>query len=579
MGFNGSINASYGQGVYHKANAGININYRKEKVNFYANYNHSDRKGFNHLVLTRRFYTGKAFESPFSKYDQDHNSKFPYQNHLASFGMDYKISPRTTTGFGVSGILSRMTPSGVVTSVETDTSNKVSSSFRTINTAETKWGNVSVNAFIRQVLDSAGSDISVDLDYAIYPSTSSQQLVTDYYNSEGAQSRPTYILKGDVGGSTQIQSVKADYSHPIGKTMRLEAGLKSSYVRTDNEPIFYDISDANDPIYDTGKSNHYIYRENINAAYLSADREGDKWSYKAGLRAEQTNINGLQVITNEQMKNTYIKLFPSLAIQRSLNKNNSLGLTLSRRIQRPNYHQLNPFRYYMDPSTYTEGTPTLRPEISYSAELSHTFKQQFLTTFSYSLTNDVIIQVLLPTPGNITVQTNRNLATMHQYNLSGAYPFKFYPWWQGLVNANGYYRSYTGNLANTDLDKGLPAYDFNISNKFSLPKNMTAEITLNYNSKLLEGFMEMDPIWMLNVGMQKSFWQKRGTVRLGATDIFWHGYPKAVSYYSNYNENFVAKRDTRVVTAALTYRFGKNTVAPIQKRQSGAEEEKSRVGG
>jgi hypothetical protein len=579
MGFNGSANASYGQGIYHKAGAGINMNYRKERINLYGNYNYSNREGFNHLVLTRRYYTGKAFESPFISYDQDHYSVFPFQTHSAGAGIDYKISSRTTTGLNVSGISSLHNSSSVVSSVQTDTNRLRIASFRTANTGKTTWSNFSANAFVKHTIDSAGKEITADLDYAIYPSTNSQLLHTDYFNGEGAPDGLPYILKGDVASMTEIKAFKSDYVHPLSRSTRLEAGVKVSFVKTDNEPIFYDISNADNPIYDTGKSNHYIYRENINAAYLNATKDGEKWSFQGGLRAEQTNVRGLQTITDELMKNTYLKLFPSLGINRKLNPRHDIGLTLSRRIQRPNYFQLNPFRYYMDPSTYTEGTPTLRPATSYSAELSHTFKQQFHTTIGYSITKDVIIEVLLPTPGNITVQTNRNLGTMHYYSLSGAYPFQFFKWWNSVLNFNAYYKRYVGNLANTDLNKGKPAYDCNFTNRFTLPKNMSGEISMNYYSPILEGFMEMETIWMLNLGLQKNVLDKRGTIRLNATDIFWHGYPKAISYYSNYNENFVAYRDTRVVYASLTYRFGKNTVAPIQKRQSGVEEEKSRIGG
>jgi outer membrane receptor protein involved in Fe transport len=578
LGFNGSASASYGRGYYHKAGAGVNINYRNEKLSLYSSYNYSDREGFNHLVLTRRFYTGNAFESPFSKYDQDHNAVFPVRNHVASFGADYKISPKTNTGINLSGTLGRLDSRSLVHSTETDTNGKIASSFQTLTEGFNQWGSFAANAYVKHTIDSSGKEITMDLDYAIYPTVDMQHLNTDYYTAEGVVSRPTYILKGDVRGQTQIRSIKSDYVQPLGKGRQLEAGIKSSFVTTDNEPIFYDVSNVATPIYDTGKSNHYVYNENINAAYLNASQEGEKWSFQLGLRAEQTNVHGEQLITHDVMKTSYLKLFPSLGMQRQLNKNNTLGLTLSRRIHRPNYDQLNPFRYYMDPSTFTEGNPFLIPEISYSAELSHTFKQKFVTSLSYSRTKDVITEVLLPYPGNVTVQTTRNISTMDDYSLSCAYPFQLYKWWSAMINYSLYYSHYNGTFENTTLNKGKPAYNLNISNRFTLPMNTTGEVSFVYNAPRVYGFMELAPTWMLNAGVQKSILNKRGTIRLNASDIFWHGYPKAVSYYSNYNENFVAYRDTRVVMLALTYRFGKNTVAPVQKRNSGVEEEKNRIG-
>jgi outer membrane receptor protein involved in Fe transport len=578
LGFNGSVNASYGRGYYHKVNTGVSINYRNEKISLYSNYNYSDREGFNHLVLTRRYYTRKAFESPFSKYDQDHDAVFPFKTHSAGGGLDYKISSKTSVGFGLSGSLSRLDSRSIVHSTETDTNNKVASSFRTINDAGSRWGNFSANAYLKHTLDSTGKEISVDMDYARYPSLNNQQLNTDYFNAEGNMSRPTYILKGDIEGYTQIAAIKSDYVHPLSKGRRLEAGVKSSYVITDNEPIFHDISNAGAPIYDTGKSNHYIYRENINAAYVNANKDGEKWSYQLGLRIEQTILKGEQLITHDVMRRNYARLFPSAAVQRTINQSHTLGISLSRRIQRPNYDQLNPFRYYMDPSTFTEGNPFLVPEISYSAELSHTFKQRFVTSLSYSRTKDVITEVLLPYPGNITVQTTRNISTRDYYSLSGTYPFQVYKWWSAMVNFNLYYSHYNGTFENTQLDRGMPTYNVYVSNKLNLPLCITGEVSFIYNAAQVYGFMEMKPTWMLNAGLSRNFLDKKGTIRLNATDIFWRGYPRAVSYYSNYNENFVAYRDTRVVTLAVTYRFGKNTVAPVRQRESGVQEEKNRVG-
>ncbi|RYD80152.1 MAG: TonB-dependent receptor [Sphingobacteriales bacterium] len=481
MGFNGSANASFGHGFYPKVSTGFNINYRNKKFNFYGNYNYSYSEGFNHLVLTRRFYTSKAFESPFSKYDQDHYAKFPYQNHNAGFGIDYAISGKTTTGINFSGYRGKLDKTSEVTSLETDPNNIKIASFQTKTGGQNKWLNFSSNAFLKHTFDSSGKELSIDGDYGRYQTNNTQKLITNYFNGEGISTLPTYILDGDINGTTQIRSLKADYVNPLKGNKRWEAGLKTSYVTADNKPIFYDRSEAGNPVYDSGKSNHYIYNENINAAYINASKEGEKWSFQLGLRAEQTNIKGIQKITNQILDTNYLKLFPSFAVQRKVNKNNDLGLTLSRRIQRPQYQQLNPFRYYMDPSTYAEGNPTLSPETSYSLELQHTFKQKFVTSFSYAYTTDVITHVILPIPGRITVQTERNLAVNNYYGLSASYPFQFYKWWGNVTNINAFYSKYEGNLANTDLNNGLPTYSINSTNRFTISQTTSAELGINYN--------------------------------------------------------------------------------------------------
>src|SRR5690606_14180682 len=120
-------------------------------------------------------------------------------------------------------------------------------------------------------------------------------------------------------------------------------GIKSSYVTADNEPIFFDNQnggrEAN--VFDSTRSNHFVYNENINAAYLNANKDWSKWGLQLGLRAEQTIAKGEQKISGQKFERNYTQLFPSVAAQYHLTKIHDIGLTLSRRIERPNYQQLN----------------------------------------------------------------------------------------------------------------------------------------------------------------------------------------------------------------------------------------------
>src|SRR5690606_3266961 len=119
---------------------------------------------------------------------------------------------------------------------------------------------------------------------------------------------------------------------------------KSTYVTADNEPLFYEKT-TGDFMLDINRSNHFVYRENINAGYVNYNKKWDKWSTQLGLRTENTNVEAEQVTLDSTYYTSYTQLFPSMAVQRSLNEKHDVGVTLSRRIQRPNYEQLNPFRF------------------------------------------------------------------------------------------------------------------------------------------------------------------------------------------------------------------------------------------
>jgi hypothetical protein len=579
MGMNGSITSSYAQGVYPKVGTGLSLNYRNKKWMVTANYNYNYRRGFNHLTLYRSFFNKDIFENA---YDQDNNTVFDVYSHNVGFSVDYSLSKKTTVS-----VMTTINP-GYFTILRKSYSKVLASDrslqsyFITDNTAHNDFGNYSANVNLRHSFDSTGRSLTVDADFGTYSSNRPQEYVTRYLDKTGNDYLPHYLLSGDLDGKTTIRAIKADYSYPLKNNLKLEGGIKSSYVTQDINAQFFDHSTGVN-VFDSGKSNHFIYDENINAAYVNANKEWDKWSTQLGLRVEQTVAKGEQKVYAQTFDRNYTQLFPSLAVQRHIDKNNDLGITVSRRINRPNYEQLNPFKNFLDPSTYATGYPYILPELVYNIELSHTFKQKFVTTFLYSYLKDPITNVIQPsddtTQKRITVQTDRNLTSQLFYDFSGSYQFQIFKWWSNFTSFNCYYSEYRGNIANTNLNSGRVTVDLNSTNSFMLPKDWSAELGFFYQTKQLHGYMLIEPQWSLSAGIQKTLFDKRATIKLNATDIFWHNYPRALSVYNNYTETFTAQRETRQVSLSLTYRFGKRTVSPVRRRSGGAEDEKRRAGG
>lgn len=581
LGVNGSVNLSYGQGVYPKYAGGASLNYRNKKLTAFVSYNYAKRIWFNHLMLNRQFLdtTEANFNQQLFRLDQDNNAVFDFKNHMTTAGLDYSLSSKTTTGVSISAVTNSFDPIADNKSRALGNEDQLLYHFITTGRHHNRYYNYSGNAYVRHVFDTTGRELSVDLDYAAFGNQSDQNFVTSYRTGDGDEYKPDYTLRSDLTGLTQIRSIKADFTNPMANKLRLEAGVKSSYVTADNEPIFY-INNSTTP--DPLRTNHFIYTENINAAYLNGNKEWEEFGIQVGLRMENTNIKLEQRAATKPFNTSYsyTQLFPSLAMQYHLTPTHDLGVTFSRRIERPNYQQLNPFRHYIDATTYREGYPYINPASFYSVELSHTFKQKFLTTITYGINKGVIVEVIQPSDNedSVTVQTNKNLDRMVFIGLSGAYPFQVTKWWNNVTNYNIYYARYEGNIANTPLDNGRPTFDFNTTNTFILPRNFSAELGGFYQARQIYGYMDVQPVWMLNMGVQKNFLDKRATLRLNVQDLFWTGYPSATSRFTGYEESFVAERETRQVTIAFTYRFGKKTVAPTRRRSGGAEEEKRRAG-
>lgn len=339
------------------------------------------------------------------------------------------------------------------------------------------------------------------------------------------------------------------------------------------------------PKNDLNKTNHFFYDENNNAGYLNFSKEYKKFNFQLGLRGEQTNVKTRQAIGDVKWDSSYFQLFPSGYFNYNLKKDQTLGISVSRRIDRPGYSALNPFLFLIDVTTYATGNPGLMPQLTWSYELSYTVKSiSFTLGHSHTKNNqDIAIARFrdvfpnISSDDNITVQIPINLSSSDYYGLSISAPVKITNWWNIINNGNVYYNHFNGNLGGTNLDRGRPVFDLSSNNTFTFKKGWVAELNGNFNSGGQAGFMVFDPRWGIAAGIQKAILKNRATIRLNMTDIFWTNLPKAVITYDNYIEKWQAYRETRVANLTFTYRFGNNKVQAARRRTTASEEERQRA--
>lgn len=577
LGTNGSLNFNYGQGVYHKAGAGMTLNHRSKKWNIFGNYNYSDRKWMNDLRLYREFFEDGQRTGA---YDQRNYLVIPFKFHVGRVGLDFFASPSTTIGVVASGTLNRYQSTGQNTSGVEDGPGAKISAFGTAHRSKNLWPTYALNGNLKHALNQKGRELSVDVDYARYWNETTQSFLTRYYDLEGVENRPYYLLTSDLQGDLHIRSAKADYTHPLGEKGKLEAGVKSSLVDADNNLQFFDKSDDAHPVYDSSISNHFLYRENINAAYLNYSREWPKFSLQAGLRTENTIAKGEQLATGETFDRNYVNWFPSTFFNYKFTAKYEMGLNMSRRLDRPSYEQLNPFKFFLDPSTYRAGNPFLNPQFTWSFEWNHTLFQRYTATLAYAQTNDNITQVIGPVEGleRVTIQTDRNLARVEYFSFAASAPVNPFKWWSSMNNLNVWLGRYRGNFANTNLSDGNLVMHYTTNNTFTLKNDWAAELNFTYKTNEIYGFMHLNPMWGLGFGVQKQVMDRRGTIKLSVTDVFWTNLPSAIIRYRDYVESFEVFRETRQASVTFSYRFGNNQVAQARRRGGGAEEEKQRAG-
>lgn len=582
MGTNGTVNIGYGQGVYPKANAGISMNHRDKKFNLFGSYNYGYRKNLNHLYLDRNFYENGLFTGSDLK---DNFTRAPFSSNTIRMGADYYASKKTIVGFVFNSNFNHFTRKNDNSSMVFDDQHQPDFTFNTLATNNDHNNNFVGNINLKHIIDSTGKEITADVDYGLYNSRSLSTNSTQYYKIGGGSQQPDYVLDGKQKGKLHFTTAKVDYVSPLKKGASLEAGLKTSFVSTDNDAKFADVSSGT-PVNDAGKTNHFLYDENNNAAYINFKKNFKKWDMQLGLRAEQTNIKTYQEIGKLSWDSNYLQLFPTAFFNYKIKEDQTIGVSVSRRIDRPGYSQLNPFLFLIDVTTYATGNPALLPQFTWAYELNYTLKNiNFSVSYSHTKKNQNVVIARFndlfpqnPQGDNVTVQIPVNISSSDYAGLSIAAPVKVTKWWNMVNNADIYYNHFNGSLGGTKLNNGKPAADVRINNSFTLQKGWSTELNGVFNSGGQYGFMVTEPQWGISAGVQKTILKNKGTVRFNITDIFWTNLPEAVITYDNYVEKWHAQRESRVANLSFSYRFGKKTVAGARRRSTGSEEERQRAG-
>ena len=327
FGYSGSISSTYSQGRYPKVNESFNFNYRKNKINFFTTLGYNNRKNFQNLDIKRKFIEATTKEIK-SHFDQLSRIKESGKSYNAKLGLDYFVTNKTTVGVVFTGFYNPGT-FGNSSDVLIYDPNRILQSRTLANTSnERKWKNFSTNLNFRHVFDSTGKELTVDADYLTYNSANSQNLVNAYFGTNGMPTIKPDTLLGDLPQDINIYTAKMDYTHPLKKGAKFEAGIKTSFVKTDNNAV-YDSVNYGVKVRDIGRSNHFIYDENVNAAYVNYSRPISKKIFgQFGIRVENTNAKGNQVTTGVKFKRNYTQIFPTAFLQYTANEKNSFVFEL-----------------------------------------------------------------------------------------------------------------------------------------------------------------------------------------------------------------------------------------------------------
>jgi outer membrane receptor protein involved in Fe transport len=575
-GTNGTVSFTAGLGTYAKQSENFSINHKDGNLNVYANFSRGDIPTARTIDIDRT-----VIDTPGKPTYFKQNSFMPQVNHYNnySFGADYDIGTKNTIGFAVNGYYNLEDQTNTnITDISSTPNGAPDSSQRTISSVPQMYKNITFDLNETYKIDTLGQELAFDADYSQFNSNSNAYYNT-YYNPINGVTQMPMLLRNQTPSTINIRAVKVDYTKPLTKSLKLETGAKYSDVKTDNT-LNAQIADSTGAYVNDGlQTNRFIYDEKISAAYLNLTKTYKNTSVELGLRAEHTSSMGDLVTQDSVAKRNYLDLFPSLFIHHTFNDKNELNFSYSRRIDRPDYSDLNPFVYYLDQYTYSEGNPFLRPQYTNNFELDYTYNKTVNLSLNYSHTTDVIQQIILTNVvQKASYETHLNLQSQDSYSASLNTPFTITKWWTGNFDVNAFYLKFKSDtLLGGNLSDGKVAFNSKLSQTFTFA-GFKAELFGNYQSALTDGIYQIHARYDVDAGISRNFDDKKLNIKFSVSDIF---KSERNNLDINYQDDILTIRQTRegrIARLSLTYNFGNSSIKK-REHKTALDEESQRAGG
>jgi len=586
FGTNGSITGNYGNGVVEDWSGQLQLNHRKNFYNIFGSYGYNDAASYNFEALDRE-QEGLFYDQRFDHYNY-------WEGHNVRLGSDFFINKNHTLGFIVSANNNTSSGPGFSnTEIGSLTTRNVVDSILIAETQEIGDNDrfdVNLNYQIKGENDLFWN---VDLNYGTY-NTESEHTYENFYSTPELLGRRG-LTNNEDSQNTQIDiyTGRLDFEKNVG-IGKLAVGLKSSIVDTDNSFQFYNV--LNDtPILNIGRSSDYTYYENVNAAYANYDWKKEKLTYQLGLRTEASNTEGVLQGVNQDSTVTrnYIDLFPSAGVTYQMSQKSTIGLGYSRRLDRPNYSNLNPFVYLINDKTTSTGDPFLRPQYTTNIQLNHTYNYSVNTVLKYSRTKDLMTRFseaveleddVPAVPGGEIIATGErffweNLGSQQNLSLNISAPYSITEWWSTFTSITASVVSNQGDYGEGKVvDIVRPAINFYGQHTFKLPKDFSFELSGWYSAGgVWGGNFETGPMGQMSVGMQKKLFKNQGTLKVNFTDIFLTSRWKANVNFGILKVSGFGGWDSQRLRVSYTHSFG-NQKVKSRNRKTGSEEEGKRIG-
>lgn len=588
VGYNGNLRANVDS--RGRVGAGGDINLRQQKVNLFASGMYNQRKSIA---------TGHTERENFYSTPQVNQYQTDRSTSLGGFGfgragLDYFISNRNTLSASVnfargqfkpyssSGILyDSLFPSPTTSFQDRESNSK--SNFR----------NLGATLSFKHNFPKAGREWTADVTYNRGKNTNNNFINTDYLDKPGGTLLSEYNQQQTIDGKNNNVVIQTDFVNPITDKSKLEMGLRAQ-LRTNSSINSFYYADADGKwVFQPASAINYKSDDQVYAAYASYSNQVNNFGYQLGLRAESSNYNGELLNTGQVFKIDFpISLFPSVFLSQKLGETSSIQVNYTRRINRPNFWQLTPFTDSSDRLNPSKGNPALKPEFTNSFELSYekSFRNKgnFLASIYYKQTTDLITRFQEPATGaggeELLLNTYINANSSYTTGLELTTRQNLFKWWEFTPNFNLYMSDVDINIAGQADQPKLTSYFAKVNNTFKLPKNISIQISGDYQSKTVlppggsagggrggfggggmfgggpsgasQGYIR--PTWGIDAAIRYEFLKNRtASVSININDIFRTRVSDVHSESTLFYQDAFRRRDPQVLRINFNWRFGK----------------------
>ena len=574
FGYNGNL--SMNAGSRDKYNAALNLNLKSNNTQFFTNYSYN----LNNFVITGGTNRTNNLSTVENLFTQTYDGHSRVKSHFLKGGMDYFVNPQNTLGLSVTYQNTTRSRGELIDSKAFD-----------VNSSLTSY---SINDYI---VDSKNNTLDLALNHSFKFKNPKQTLTTDAIysqnnNEENGYTEETFYTPsnqnpGLIQESSKINdkdlSLQSDYVHPFTETAKLETGYKLRYrdKKNDYSNREYDYT-LNQYITNPNLTNNFEYRDVVSAAYVQYSGALGIFSYTAGTRVEHTSTKSLLKLNNSESKSSYTDIFPSANISAKFGKSNEMQVSYSRRIRRPGMWELNPFVNATDPNNYFSGNPNLKPEYTDSYELSFV---QYLPgtsltpTLFYRYTRDLISRTREFIDSNTTLTTFANYSNQKSYGaelIFNSQPVKFW----SINGSVSYYKTEidASNISSAYVNDGS-TWSGRISSSLFLPYQLSLQLSYFYSGDILAAQATVEPFSSFDASLRKELFDGRLTATLKVNDVFnTLKFKVNINNDLTYREQFERKRDTRVITFGLSYKFGEADKNQQRRRRDSNRENQGNDG-